>query len=328
MPKAAPVALLAVGAAAGAGGAVLAASGVQDQFEARKREEVAEQEYRNRQALSDRHRDATNMLLRGWASLQRQTQADVVDRMRTFLRRHDRQVREAANLLGGDIDVTVRLVAAPAGDDSSVDTWVNGAVGVLTAGAGTASVISEVADRYGSASTGTPLSQLHGAAKERATKAFYGGGSLESGGGGMAFGEGARNGAIAGVALLAAGTAAKVAGARAQTKARAYEARRAVDRADLDVVDVRLRAIDQRADEVTQMLSGLRDRALAALDELEAVAFDSRQHAGLFGKAMTLVLAVRDAASTSLIAEGDSLTDESETLIVKYRLLAEGDDDA
>lgn len=328
MPKAAPVALFAVGAAAGAGGAVLAASGVQDQLDARRREDDAEQEYQNRKSLSDERRDATNAGLESWAALRRQSQADVVDRMRTFLRRHDRQVREAAQLLDKDIDVTVKLVAPPTVDDSSVDTWVNGAVGAVAAGAGAASFISEAADRYGSASTGTPLSQLHGAAKERATKAFYGGGSLESGGGGMAFGEGARNGAIAGVALLAAGTAAKVAGARAQTKAKAYEARRAVDRADLDVVDVRLHAIDERVDEVTQMFSGLRDRALEALDELEAVNFDSRQHAGLFGKAMTLVLAVRDAASAPLIAEGGSLTDESETLIVKYRLLAEGDDDA
>lgn len=329
MPKAAPTALLAVGAAAGAGGAFLGASGVRDHLDAREREDAAEQEYRDRKVLADQRRNATNAHLSRWAELRKQSQTDVVERMRAFLRRNDRQVREAAGLLDDEIDLTVRLVPPPAGDDSDVNSWVNGALGVAAAGAGAAGVIAEAADKYGTASTGTPLSQLHGAAKDKATKAFYGGGSLDSGGGGMALGEGAHNSAIVGVALLAAGTAAKVAGMRAQTKAKAYEVQRAIDRADLDDVDVRLGAVDQRVEEVSQVLHGLRRRALSVLDELEAVAFDSHLHAELFGRAMTFVLAVRDTASTPLLAEGSGdLTGESETLIVRYRLLSAEDRNA
>ncbi len=325
--KPVPAAFMAVGVLAGTGGATLAAKGALNQVEARKREDVAEEQYLARKALSDGCREATDDRLSSLARLQTECYSDVVLRMVTFLRRHERQVRENDRLLVDGIDMAVATMPRPAVHNLDTAAWLAGAIGSAAAGTGTAAVIRQAVNRYGVASTGTPISHLSGAAKEKAILALLGGGSLKSGGGGIALGTKVRHIAVAGPTLLAAGFVTKVQGTRALTHAKRYEVDRAVACAELDVTDVYLRAVNQRAVEVASVLTGLRARAVGALDALESVPFDPEQHAAQFQEAMTLVKAVQDVAATHLITSDGVLTGESETLTVKYRSMTTEDDD-
>ncbi len=71
----------------------------------------------------------------------------------------------------------------------------------------------------GTASTGTAIASLSGAAVTNATLAALGGGALSEGGGGMALGSAVLGGATLGAGLLAAGVSFNVTGSKLSDKA-------------------------------------------------------------------------------------------------------------
>lgn len=322
-----PKALFAVGAATGATGALLGAKGAQQQVQAHHRIECAEQQYQSRRELSDRRRAATDRRLAEYAEMQRQAYTDAVLRMVDFLRRHEQQVRESERLLVDGLDVATISMPTPATGDLDPTTWITAAVGATVAGTGTAAAISQAVDKYGFASTGKEISSLYGAAKDKAARALLGGGSLESGGGGIALGNKAHKAAVAGPSALAVGIATKIKGTKALTRAKEYEAARAADCANLDLADAHLRSVHQRADELSPVLTQLLAHAVTALDKLDSEPFDIERHAGRFQEAMMLVRSVQDIASTNLVSTDGTLTDESEALVVKYRPMIQEEDD-
>lgn len=71
----------------------------------------------------------------------------------------------------------------------------------------------------GTASTGTAIASLSGAAVTNATLAALGGGALSEGGGGMALGSAVLGGATLGAGLLEAGVSFNVTGSKLSDKA-------------------------------------------------------------------------------------------------------------
>lgn len=323
-----PRVLYAVGAVTGTGGAALTARGARDQLEAHQREADAERLLEERRAETERRLEATECRLAAFKGLQKKSYTDAVLRMVEFLRRHDKQVSEIERLLVNGIEMPFPLLPRPRALDADVGTWLASASAAVIAGTATAATLSNAADRFGKASTGTPISSLRGAAKDKALKALYGGGSLASGGGGIVNGNRARNVAVGGPAALAAGLVAKAAGTRALTHAQAYETAAATKCADLDLANERLHGIDQRVAELSGVLKGLCSRAVSALDELESVPFDADEHETILQRAMVLVVAVRDVAAAPLLTDEYHLTEESGMLKVKYApMIAEGRDE-
>ena len=90
-----------------------------------------------------------------------------------------------------------------------------GATAGITGGALTAFGAYGLAQTFASASTGTAIATLHGAAATNATLAFFGGGSLAAGGLGMAGGAMILGSMVAGPALLVMGL---ITGAKSQEK--------------------------------------------------------------------------------------------------------------
>ena len=109
-------------------------------------------------------------------------------------------------------------------------------------------------------------------------------------------------------------------GAKAVTKAEAYEAKVAVVIAELDKTDTHLDAVDDRAAELKDLLGKLTERAVAAMDLLESEPFEPQLHAARFQQAITLVVAVRDVAAAPIInADSGEISEQSANLTVKYR---------
>lgn len=95
-----------------------------------------------------------------------------------------------------------------------------GGAGLGTAGGFAASGLTTAAVMaFGSASTGTAISTLSGAAATNATLAALGGGSLAAGGGGMALGSLILGGATLGVGLLVGGIIFNITGSSLSDKA-------------------------------------------------------------------------------------------------------------
>ena len=76
-------------------------------------------------------------------------------------------------------------------------------------------------------------------------------------------------------------------------------------------------------EELTHILTELSSRAVSALDELESEPFDPIAHTERFQSALTLTVAVRDVAAAQILDEAGDLTEQSATLIVKYRGMTE-----
>jgi hypothetical protein len=131
-----------------------------------------------------------------------------------------------------------------------------GTTGGALAGFGAYSSVGLLA----SASTGTAISGLSGVAATNATLAWLGGGSLASGGFGMAGGMIALGGIVAGPALAIGGFMLASKAEEALTKAVDYAAQ--VDKAvaEIDMLGVVLKGIRKNVDEVTYTLNELVQR--------------------------------------------------------------------
>ena len=103
------------------------------------------------------------------------------------------------------------------------DSWLLGLVGSVPVGASTVFALQGIVGAVGTASTGTAISTLSGAAAANATLAWFGGGSLATGGLGMAGGAAVLGMAAAGPALLFAGISADSASSEALEEAEKLE---------------------------------------------------------------------------------------------------------
>ncbi|KOG34505.1 hypothetical protein [Streptomyces resistomycificus] len=323
MPFFIPVILIGVGVATGGGGAVLGGKGAHDLKRSKDRHKEASREYELRRAQTEDARAATNAALAALGEQQGRALVEVVVRMGDFLRRHERQVRESERLLVDGVDVTVTEIPGLRSLDVDAAAWIGGVLGSAVAGAGAGTGVVAAAGSFGVASTGAAISGLSGAAAESALLAFLGGGSLASGGGGMALGAAALNFVTIGPGLLVGGLVLKGQGTKAITRAREFEARIALEVATLDATDAHLKGVDARAAELRGLLTDLTSRALQALELLESEPFDPPRHAARFQRAMALVMAVRDVAATPIVDAEGMVEERSANLTIRYRPLIE-----
>lgn len=110
------------------------------------------------------------------------------------------------------------------------------------------------------ASTGTAISTLSGAAATNATLAWLGGGSLAAGGFGMAGGMIALGGIVAGPALAVGGFMLASKAEEALTKAYEYEAKVDEAIAQLDLVEAGLHGLQENAREMQHTLNEMVER--------------------------------------------------------------------
>lgn len=317
--RAVPSALFGVGAAAGAVGSGLGAMGARDLVAAHERQVAAREQYEARAAASEDLRGVANQRLIEFSALQRAAFTGVVQRMVAWLRSHAKQVRESDRLLVDGLEVSLSLMPSTVGREEAVAGWLTGASNTALAGLGTAGAVTTAVEKYGVAGTGARVSDLSGAAKQKAAAAFRGGGPLKNGGGGIALGNLATKTAVGGISLLAAGSTCKIEGAKALTRAEEFATHIQVACAEFDVKDAKLRAVVQRVEELTDVLTRLEGQATVAMDRLEALTFDPIEHISALSETIELVRGVQGVAQARLINERGDLSKQSEILRVRYR---------
>ncbi|MEU8197924.1 hypothetical protein AB0C10_29510 [Microbispora amethystogenes] len=264
--------------------------------------------------------DEANTAVQSFGRTQERAQHDVTFRLRDFLERHDKQVRVDEYLIldGVDYSNTAQDVGV-AKLDPDVAGWIRGVVGSALAGGATSAFLREAVTRLAKASTGTPISELHGAAAESALLAVLGGGSRASGGGGMAFGAKVRKAAVAGPVVLIAGLTVKNRGTKARTEADNCGAAVDVLIAHLNLHDQLLRGVRKRVYELDGTLNRLVLQATNALDLLESEPFDFEAHGERLQAAWLLADSVRKVATAPIVGEDGNLDPNTAQLIFNYR---------
>lgn len=316
-----PLALIGIGAVSGASGAVLTLKGGYDIKRANGRIRRAGELYEQERAELQLHADATNQLLADLGVRQEHAIQVVVERMIDFLRRNEKRVAEGERLLIDGLEQAGRQVELSPSLGQDALSWMRGIVGSAATGVGINSGLTTAVMTLGTASTGTSISTLSGAAATNATLAAIGGGSLASGGGGMAAGALALNFVTIGPAVLVTGLFVAGQGSKAITKARENEATVNVAIADIQKQHVEFDAIEERARELEAILESLVARASSALDLLETEPFDPALHAVPFQLALATTTAVRDIVSTPVVDDLGNLNDDTARFTLKYRSL-------
>ncbi|MCM1140674.1 MAG: hypothetical protein NC453_19055 [Muribaculum sp.] len=169
--------------------------------------------------------------------------------------------------------------------------------------------------RLATASTGTAIKNLSGAAAQKATMAWLGGGATSAGGGGVALG--AQRLAMIGQAasgimiLTTAATVASIYYSQKHTEATQYLADVKIWEAKTLAACELMKRIVRRSDEIATITTRLETRCVDALDSLEDIVneFDSLnpKHVKTFQKAALLVKSTSQLCQTPLIDQNGEL---------------------
>lgn len=319
-----PLALIVAGSATGGTGVVAGARGAYKMRCAKNEAAAALAEYEAERQVTEKAAEAINDRLQQYGSQQDAAIRDVVLRMAAFIRRNHRHVNDSLKVLVDGAEAEINECGDPEelGPDSL--RLLFGLAVAGTTGVGAAAGATGLVATVGVASTGTSISALSGVAAQNATMAALGGGSLATGGGGMALGATALNFVTIGPALLVGGLVINGQGEKALTKAREFVAEARVAQQEVIATRTVFDAIRKRVEELSHVLDALVGRALqalAALERLEARddGFDPQRDAQTFQEAIGLTVAVRDVAATPVVEEDGSLNKQTATLKVKYK---------
>lgn len=307
--------------------AVTAIGGVANMIQGRRKmrrahQDAAEADDRYRLELADTQRatDATSARLKAYGLRQEAALEAVVARMIDFMRRNDQTVSERASDLLDGVMADPQDLGQFAGARVTAQGVAGHLVTTAVATAATYTAVPVVVAAYGTASTGTAIAGLSGAAAQNATMAWLGGGSLATGGGGMALGAVVLNAVAIGPAILVGGLVMNGKGEQALTEAKRHCANIETSIGEQQRLRTRLTLIDKRVQELDHLLKRVVRRGTKALDDLEAAEpFDPDAHAELFRRALSFALAGRDIVNVPVLDPDGSITPDTDRLLVLYR---------
>lgn len=313
------------------GKTAIGVQGVQNRREAKEIREATEEYKEAAEAFTEARRSELNEQIEKFGDLRLQALRATLGRFLKILKELNQQNRtkeyELLDGLGIDTRTLESMGALDMTVNESLKTTTATGVLALTAVMGTPALVTGTVGALASASTGTAISTLSGAAYTNAVLAWLGGGSLATSGGGMALGAtvlaGITAGATAGVALLSAGVLTSAHYSRKLTETKSYQRDIALEVAGLENAWVVMDGISARVDELTEVTDSLQDRTTPLLDELQALAptFDAAdpEDAALFNQCGLLVKTMVELAQVPLLGEDGELTDESMSVTVKVK---------
>ncbi|BAC09333.1 hypothetical protein [Thermosynechococcus vestitus] len=299
-----------LGAAAGVTGVIGIATGAEGWSkieEAQKKIEEAKQRYAAKANRYNSVKDSTESRLRAYDEQRHTVFNLIVLRFRHLCKQLKQKlsVSELEFLQRLTLsEVKSHLDGGAAQDKLFENLGFTGAT--IVAMGGTAAVVQmavfELASLVGTASTGTAIGALSGAAATNATLAWLGGGSLAAGGGGMALGSLVLNAAMAGPALMIGGIMLAGKGEKDLTEATEFAAEVDKEIAKIDAYIKYLETgVQPRIAELQGCLEELSPRCHIALNDLERAihnGFEVERDAETFQRVFLLVKALYEIIDT------------------------------
>ena len=305
--------------------------GFQDRKEAQTIKQVAETYVEAAEAVTQERREALYADIQAFGQLRLEALHETLGRFLRILEALKQNNRAKEYELLDDVGIDTAVLDSMGELDMTLtQNLTNTAVtGTLAAAAafGTPALVQASVAALATASTGTAISSLSGAAASNAVLAWLGGGSIAMGGGGMAAGTAVLAsitvGATAGVTILAAGVLVSTHYAKRLTDAKTYQRDAALGVAGLERAWLSMDGITARVDELSSVTLDLKERLDPLLTELEAMAptfdFTNREQVKVFNQCGLLVKTMVELAQVPLLGDDGELTDESMTITVSVK---------
>lgn len=262
---------------------------------------------------------ATNKLAEEYGKVQLNIIKDTIGRFVAFLESTGRKASESEKRILEGMEFSVQqLKEYKAAAIGAENYFKAGAKSAGAAAAGYGGAVG-VATSIGAASTGTAISSLSGAAATNAMLAWFGGGAIAAGGGGMAVGAVVLGGITILPALAIGGFFAASEGEKAMTKAKEHEAKVNTAIADINTAKDHSQTVKQRITELKGVLKSINTRAVEGLDELVSQPFDSTRDAEKFQQVGILIKGIIEILKTPVLNSEGKLNLGTVTIIEKYR---------
>jgi hypothetical protein len=171
---------------------------------------------------------------------------------------------------------------------------------------------------FGHAGTGTAISGLSGAAFNNAALAWLGGGSLATGGGGMALGSLVLGGITLAPVLLVSGFMMGAKGEKTLNKATEYQEKVDIEIDRIVEVESFLLKVHERICNLYNLVNELDDKAIDILNQLESRSFNRDRDAAKFQRLTFLLRAVVEIMKAPVLGSDGKLNPGTKILLVKY----------
>ena len=205
---------------------------------------------------------------------------------------------------------------------------MTGSLAGAAGGALTAFGAYSAAGIFATASTGTAISTLGGAAATNATLAFFGGGSLAAGGLGMAGGAAVLGGLVAGPALMVMGLITGAKAGKNLENAKANAAQADVICEQLETGASQCIAIRRRTCMFYSLLARLDSYFLPYIHAMQHIvqtegvdyAAYSTEHKKTIAAAASIAATIKSVLDTPILSDDGGLTEESNSILLKSAL--------
>lgn len=294
--------IIAVGAAITAGGGVYKGKqGVAAMREAARIGRTAERKMRKHQRRFNAEGEEFAAAVKRYDEVRRSAIENALPRLVSFLERLDKdvQVRALSEVRVGPVGKVgiERFV----GRYVELGGTVSGGLKGLAMGAGAKALATTAVVKGGvTAATGTAISKLSGAAAQRATLAWLGGGAVAAGGGGVAVGSAVLAGVAIAPAVLVGGFVMAHQGEKARTRAKKYAARVKRACAEIEAAIAVAKAAQARIAELESVVVALDARTSEAVRRVTRLGVrfnvENDEHVRRLSVAMQLAKALVDVA--------------------------------
>lgn len=252
-------------------GVVVGVDGLSKIEEAKKLGKNAQKKYEREQKIIQNTLQQTQELAEEYGQMQIQVKLQTIERFITFIEQIGQKASQSdMAFLTGLEGASPQQIQEYKTAVLEVKRFATG--GIKAAGAAGAAYQGTVAliGLFGTASTGTAIGGLSGAAAWNATLAWLGGGSLAAGGGGMALGTLVLGGITVGPALMVGGFVLGGQGEKALTEAHRYVSQVNTEIAKLHAYKDFLGQVQQRIIELGDIVNRLNNEALDEFMKLES----------------------------------------------------------
>lgn len=317
-----PIILGAAALASAAIGVGAGADGISNIKEAKERGKEAENKHKRAIYDLEREWDYTQIVAKNYGLLQLIVKQETISRFVTFIKTNGISASQKdLKFLEGLEGVSIQQIEAYEAEVIEAEKLAGGTIKAIgAAGAAGQSAIG-MAALFGTASTGTAIGGLSGAAAWNATLAWLGGGSLAAGGGGMALGTMVLGGIAVGPALAIGGFALASQGEKALTEVTEYESKVNVDIEKIKASQDFLIQVKRRTIELYDLVSKLNDRALVSLQKLESQPFDRQRDAVKFQETGLFIKALSEIMKQPVLDYKGKLNPVTKNIKAKYRYL-------